>query len=60
MPRGDSASRSWVTHKSRCGVRFPKNRYAPIVHRRIVIEHCYYQTLTEAARVGMGNIEQIA
>lgn len=54
MPRGDSVSRIQVILKGRCEVRVLKNRYAPIAYMSIVINNCYYQTLTADARVGTG------
>lgn len=54
MSRGDSASRILATLKSGCGVRFPENRYAPIVYICIVMNYVYYRILTVTARVGMG------
>lgn len=54
MSRNDSASRNRGTLKSRCGVQIPKDCYAPIAYKCIVIENCYYRTLTVSVREGMG------
>ena len=59
MSRGDSASRIMV--HQRAGERFNslKNGYAPIEYIRIVINNCYYQTLTVTARVGTGKFSAL-
>lgn len=45
------------THdRARVGVRFPKDCYAPIVYKCIVIRNCYYQALAVSARVGTGTL----
>mgnify|MGYP006928123394 CR=1 FL=1 len=56
MSRGDSASRILATLRSGCGVRFPENRYAPIVYMCIVMGYDYYRILTVTVRVGMGKL----
>ena len=55
MSRGDSVSRMHGAPKSRRGVQFLKNCYAPTAYKCIVTNHCYYQALTVFARVGTGN-----
>lgn len=57
MSRGDSASRIMGAPKSRRGVRFPENCYAPTAHGCIVTDHGYHRTLTASVRVGTGKDE---
>lgn len=53
MSRG--GSRTSVAPEGKRGVQIPKNCDSPTAYKGIVINNCYYRTLTASARVGTGN-----